>query len=371
MLPYQMLLHKKTREQMNLNLAQSIVIIDEAHNLLDTIASIYSAEIKLDQIQQSQRQLTAYKTKYLTRFSAKNLLRLNQLISIANRLTKLFANVKSGSEAQPAQPTSRMIHVHELMDDTNISPSNLTEILQFCENTRLAQKVHGFSMRYGAEEVTVAPAKPKETTASYLKRLSEQKLIQKNGKTPINSAPVVHVEDKPAPASGAGAGESASGIRGLLTFLECLLEESTDGRVLLSNHPGQRANSFLKYLLLNPSNRFSDVLQQCRAVSAPMHCAWKEEIKVCLMLQVVVAGGTMQPTTEFTEQLFQSQKERIEQHFFDHVVAAESVLPIAVGKGPRNSSFLFNFTNRTNKTMVSSVFLFLWVGNSNAEPILK
>lgn len=261
MLPYQMLLHKKTREQLNLNLTNSIVIIDEAHNLLDTIAAIYSAEIKLDQIQRSQRQLTAYKTKYLTRFSARNLLRLNQLISIANRLTKLFVTVKGGPE--PAQPTSRMIHVHELMDDTNISPSNLTEILQFCENTRLAQKVHGFSMRYGAEEVTVVPVKSKETTASYLKRLSEQK----NNKMPIETPKVVHVEEKPISVSGAG--ESASAIRGLLTFLECLLEESTDGRVLLSNHPGQRTNSFLKYLLLNPSNRFSDVLKQCRAVGAP------------------------------------------------------------------------------------------------------
>lgn len=63
----------------------------------------------------------------------------------------------------------------------------------------------------------------------------------------------------------------------------------------------------------------------------------------------------MQPTTEFTDQLFHSQPDRIEQHFFGHVVASEAVLPIVVSTGPKNSSFLFNFANRNNKTMVSSL----------------
>lgn len=263
MLPYQMLLHKKTREQMNLNLKNSIVIIDEAHNLLDTIANIYSAEIKLSQIQQCQRQLTAYKTQYLIRFNSKNLLRLNQLISIANRLTKLFPIGTSNAEVQP---TSRMIQVHELFDYTNISPSNLTEIMQFCENTRLAQKVHGYTKRYGSGEVTAAPTKPKETTVSYLKRLSEQISNGKTGKAQVRTPEVVPVQSKSM--SNPHANESSGSLRALLTFLECLLEESTDGRVLMShNSSGQSTNSFLKYLLLNPSNHFSDVVQQCRAVS--------------------------------------------------------------------------------------------------------
>lgn len=61
----------------------------------------------------------------------------------------------------------------------------------------------------------------------------------------------------------------------------------------------------------------------------------------------------MQPTTEFTDQLFHSQPDRIEQYFFGHVVASKAVLPIVVSTGPKNSSFLFNFANRNNKNMVS------------------
>lgn len=319
MLPYQMLLHKKTRQQMNLNLSQSVVIIDEAHNLLDTISAIHSAEIRFDHMQQSQRLLTAYKNQYISRFSARNLLRLNQLISIAQRLLKLFTVTAS-------EPTSRMIHVHELLDDANISHTNLAEILRFCEDTRLAQKVHGFALRHGAKGVEIAAEKPKQTPTSYLKSLAERKM---NGEKGVVAKPAETVAVKMPNESI----ESTSALRILITFLDCLLEESTDGRVLISADAVLKSNSFLKYLLLNPSSRFGDVLKECRAV--------------------IVAGGTMQPTTEFSQQLFQADRDRIEEHFFGHVVAADAVLPLVVSKGPKNSSFLFNFANRSNKQMVS------------------
>jgi Rad3-related DNA helicases len=43
--PYNTLLHKNTRKACGINLAGSVVIIDEAHNLLDTISHIHSSEV--------------------------------------------------------------------------------------------------------------------------------------------------------------------------------------------------------------------------------------------------------------------------------------------------------------------------------------
>lgn len=65
----------------------------------------------------------------------------------------------------------------------------------------------------------------------------------------------------------------------------------------------------------------------------------------------------MQPTTEFTAQLFRNADDRLEQHFFGHVVSSDAVLPICVSRGPRGSSFLFNFANRGNQEMVSWLLL--------------
>ena len=44
-LPYNTLLHAPTREAVGVKLRGNVVIIDEAHNLLDTISSVYSVEV--------------------------------------------------------------------------------------------------------------------------------------------------------------------------------------------------------------------------------------------------------------------------------------------------------------------------------------
>ena len=49
--PYNTLLHKNTRKACGINLAGSVVIIDEAHNLLDTISHIHSSEVTGHQVQ--------------------------------------------------------------------------------------------------------------------------------------------------------------------------------------------------------------------------------------------------------------------------------------------------------------------------------
>lgn len=49
-LPYQMLLHTATRQAAGIRLQGQVVIIDEAHNLIDTITGIYSTEVSGAQV---------------------------------------------------------------------------------------------------------------------------------------------------------------------------------------------------------------------------------------------------------------------------------------------------------------------------------
>lgn len=49
-LPYQSLLSKSSREALGLNLKSNIVIIDEAHNLADSLISMYDSKITLSQV---------------------------------------------------------------------------------------------------------------------------------------------------------------------------------------------------------------------------------------------------------------------------------------------------------------------------------
>lgn len=44
-LPYNTVLHKATREANGVKLAGNVVIVDEAHNLIETINSVHSVEV--------------------------------------------------------------------------------------------------------------------------------------------------------------------------------------------------------------------------------------------------------------------------------------------------------------------------------------
>lgn len=64
------------------------MIIDEAHNLLDTIGNIHSCEVTGHQLSHAYSQIVQYRDKYQSKFAAKNLLRINQIIYVLSRFIK-------------------------------------------------------------------------------------------------------------------------------------------------------------------------------------------------------------------------------------------------------------------------------------------
>lgn len=72
--------------------------------------------------------------------------------------------------------------------------------------------------------------------------------------------------------------------------------------------------------------------------------------------KVIIAGGTMQPTADLKSQLFAAEPtDRIREFFYDHVVAASSILPIALSCGPTNVPLLFNFASRQSATLLDEL----------------
>lgn len=316
--PYQILFSKSTREQCGINLKDSIVIIDEAHNLMDTISQIHTATISLDQLATCHTQLINYKMKYVKRFGAKNLLKFNQLIFITKQMKKfLEANDKPFKACE----------IHELLSEASIYNIDLLDILKFCDQTRFAQKIHGYSRvhdKLQVDEVAAADLK-KNATKNLLLELQEKSAKKKKIDKTAEADKIVEADNQEivvAPQSNV--------IRILIQFLECLLQRYEGGRILLSNDP----STSMKFLLLDPSNPFEDIVDNCRSI--------------------ILAGGTMKPTDELTEQLFKKCKDRVEIHSFGHVVPSKSILPIALSHGSSGKELLFTHANKNCEAMVSS-----------------
>uniref|UniRef100_A0A182Q0F8 DNA 5'-3' helicase n=1 Tax=Anopheles farauti TaxID=69004 RepID=A0A182Q0F8_9DIPT len=352
MVPYQLILHRRTRQKSGIVLRDSILIIDEAHNLLDTLAAIHSQELRLEQLRQAKVQLSAYKARYLSRFSTKNLLRINQLIFIATRLIKLL----SMDEQKITKPVSRMLQTQDLLVEGDIFNLNFIEILAFCERSRIAQKVHAFAQSASQElfKLNVPSVRPKVGTSSkeassalksMLKDLEEGK--KRNEHMQLNSRSGGTSKEAMKSTAGERIQEILNGqnpvqqpasnvIRPLLNFIQCLVEDGGgDSRVLIMFNEEDVSQSCMKYLLMNPGARFQEIIQICRSV--------------------VLAGGTMQPTEELTEQVFRDHKQRLTIKSYPHIVPKDAVLPLALSRGPTGKEFLFNFANKKNAEMLSEL----------------
>uniref|UniRef100_A0A8C5SRR9 DEAD/H-box helicase 11 n=1 Tax=Laticauda laticaudata TaxID=8630 RepID=A0A8C5SRR9_LATLA len=89
-LPYQMLLHEATRKASGIQLKDQVVIIDEAHNLIDTIASIYSTQVTGSQLCRAHSQLLQYMERYRKRLKAKNLMYIKQILFLLERFVAVL-----------------------------------------------------------------------------------------------------------------------------------------------------------------------------------------------------------------------------------------------------------------------------------------
>lgn len=76
---------------------------------------------------------------------------------------------------------------------------------------------------------------------------------------------------------------------------------------------------------------------------------------------MVLAGGTMEPMSEFIDQLFLmagATPDRIVTFSCDHVIPKENIISNVVIRGPTGVEFEFNFHNRHDTRLVIGRSLF-------------
>lgn len=85
-LPYPLLLQKSAREALGISLKGHVLIIDEAHNLMDAISAIHGISVTLDQLQRCRAQLGVYLQKFRNRLMGKNRVYVTQVARLLSSL---------------------------------------------------------------------------------------------------------------------------------------------------------------------------------------------------------------------------------------------------------------------------------------------
>ncbi len=260
MVPYNTLLSKSARNAVGLSLKKSLVIVDEAHNIPEALRSLSSSKLTLTIIDRATAQLKGYVGKYLSRLAGRNIFYLGQ---IQKFLTEAAKRLKQGRCKNDGKRL--MMTATELQFSLKLGNLNLFNIIAFLEKSRLSQKLHGFNS-------AIQRAKYEGGDLN----TEDPEFVSKH----ISAMSVVE------------------------TFLKCLTSTQKEGRVIIETpHVDPSADNdsrsyadkvpCFRYLLLDPSIEFKNVLDEAHAV--------------------VLAGGTLRPFSHIATELFGANHRLVEE----------------------------------------------------------
>ncbi|KAK0724911.1 DNA repair helicase [Lasiosphaeris hirsuta] len=214
-LPYPLLLQRSAREALGIKLEGNVVIIDEAHNIMDAVANVYAAEIRLTELRRARQMLGVYVRRFGKKLKGENRVMVAQVGKVIESLSEWLAGTLQAKGSQGiADP-------NELLKARGADQINLYRLIKYIQESKLAFKVE-----------------------SYASHAEEQESSASNGKPP-SSTPVLHT---------------------LVSFLTALTNFSSEGRIFFEKLPGTSPDIKLSYLLLSPTHAFSSVATSARAV---------------------------------------------------------------------------------------------------------
>ncbi|KAH0542102.1 hypothetical protein FGG08_003482 [Glutinoglossum americanum] len=315
-LPYPLLLQRSARDALDLSLKGHVIIIDEAHNLMDAITNLHSLSVSLSQLRTSRAQLSAYLQKFRNRLKGKNRVYVAQIVRLLDSLIAYLQNKASGS-----RQAEGIVNIGELMAGKGVDQINLYKLMHYLQESKLARKVEGY-----ATHVDQEAREPKLRRVN--KDLNPPDIKNSEATTPV----LTHIQD----------------------FLHALTNLSAEGRIFFNKTEDH--DVCLKYMLLDPTHHFKEVVEEARAV--------------------VLAGGTMSPVfplpftsrlenchrltaeqmSDYTNYLFAYvPPDRIRTLSCGHVIPAQNLLAWPVSRGPTGVNFEFTFEKRNSDVMIDEL----------------
>jgi chromosome transmission fidelity protein 1 len=94
-LPYPLLLQKRAREALGIKLEGNVVIIDEAHNIMDAIANVHAAKVTLDELKRARQMLGVYVKKFGKKLKGEIRLMVGQVGRVIDGLTEWMNSAQS------------------------------------------------------------------------------------------------------------------------------------------------------------------------------------------------------------------------------------------------------------------------------------
>ncbi|MCJ1475199.1 ATP-dependent DNA helicase chl1 [Lambiella insularis] len=298
-LPYPMLLQESARDALSISLKGHVVIIDEAHNLMDAISNLHSVTVSLSQFEQSRVQLSAYLQKFRNRLKGKNRIYVTQVARLIAALATYLRDKSAG-----CKPTDELVNINELMVGKGLDQINLYKLSHYLQESKLARKVDGYHI--------------------HVERVSESAPDRRKAAAPVLS----HIQN----------------------FLATLTNPTKEGRFFFSSMVGDEVT--LRYMLLDPTHSFRAIVRDARAVvlaggtmSPVSGISTRTKIKL-IPVQM----------EDYTRHLFTYlNPNRLKILSCGHVIPDENLLAWPITTGPNGLGFDFTYQGRNSLAMIDEL----------------
>ena len=130
LVPYPTLVNQKTRESLGINITGNVIVIDEAHNLLEAVSSSHCAVVSREQLESLRGHISDYRQKYQARLKPGNLVKIRHLEILARKM------------AAACSPESALVAAENFLD---LSKPEISQFLDFFKKSNLPRKLRGFA----------------------------------------------------------------------------------------------------------------------------------------------------------------------------------------------------------------------------------
>lgn len=191
---------------------------------MDAITNIHSITITQSQLHRCRTQLRTYLQKFRNKLKGKNRVYVTQTARLIDSISDCLDRLVSQSSSVEV-----LVTVGDMMSGKGVDQINLYKLVRYLAESKLARKVEGYN-EYVARQALSGQGNPMDTT-------------------PV----LTHIQG----------------------FLQALMNPAAEGRFFFERDESSYPS--FKYLLLDPTFHFKEVVEDARAV--------------------VLAGGTMSPVS--------------------------------------------------------------------------
>ena len=214
-LPYPLLLQKSARDALGISLKGHVVIIDEAHNLINAIEGIYSSQVTSVMLKRARESLMVYLQKFRNKLKGANRVYVTKVVRVIDSLLEATTTFQIGGEP------GAQVEPAVLLAGKGVDQINLTKLVRYITESKLARKVEGYAVYLKDQQTTNAKS------------------------------------------NGINASTEVPALTSVENFLMTLMNPSKEGRFFWSKYTD---GITLRYLLLDPSEHFREVTEEARAV---------------------------------------------------------------------------------------------------------